>query len=131
MILIDSSGWLEYFGDGLNADIFAEALFKSKGDIIVPTIVLYEIFKKVLSNVGEEQALQIIGQLKRYRVIPLSEDISLMAAKISHEYKLPMADSIIYAAAKVHNAEVWTQDEDFKDLKSVKYIKKKKIRHNR
>ncbi|MEW5693769.1 MAG: PIN domain-containing protein [Candidatus Hydrogenedentota bacterium] len=75
--------------------------------------------------------MQVIAQLKRYKNILLDEDISLTAAKISCEYKIPMADSIVYATARINQAEVWTQDNDFKNLPNVKYFKKKKSRHNR
>lgn len=131
MILIDSNGWIEYFTDGPNSDIFAAAIYESKGNIAIPTIVIYEVFKKILNEAGEEKALQVIGQLKRYKIIVLDEDIALTAAEISCENKIPMADSIVYATAKTMQAEVWTQDDDFKDLPNVKYFKKKKARHDR
>ena len=125
MILVDSSGWLEYFAAGPNADFFAKAILGSE-EILVPTIVFYEIFKKILIERGEEPALQTIGQLHKYKIVDLDEDLSLSAARISHEHKIPMADSIIYATAKKYGAAVWTQDEDFQNLPNVKYIKRKK-----
>ena len=124
MNLIDSSGWLEYFSDGPNADVFTEPIIASSEPIIIPTIIIYEIFKKVLSERREDAAIQTVAQLKKYRSIPLDENIALSAAKISYDRKIPMADSIIYASAKRYDAVVWTQDEDFKDLPNVKYILK-------
>lgn len=125
MNLIDSSGWLAYFTNGPNSDFFAKAIL-SVEEIALPTVVFYEIFKKTLSDKGEEAALQTIGQLHRYKIVDLDEDLSLSAARISHEHKIPMADSIIYATAKRFGATLWTQDEDFKDLPNVKYVPRKK-----
>lgn len=125
MNLLDSSGWLAYFTDGPNSDFFAKAILATE-EIVVPTIVFYEIFKKTLSDKGEEAALQTVGQLHKYKIVDLDEDLSLSAARISNEHKIPMADSIIYATAKKFGASIWTQDEDFKDLPNVKYIQRKK-----
>lgn len=125
MILIDSSGWLEYFTAGPNANRFEKIIVAHATELVVPTIVLYEIFKKILLDKDEEHALQTIGQLKKFRIIPMDEDLSLSAAKISKEYKLPMADSYIYATAKKFKATIWTQDEDFIGLENVVYIEKK------
>lgn len=124
MILIDTSGWLEYFANGPNADFFATAI-KNDTDIIVPTIVLYELWKKILREEGEEKAVEFVAQLKKFEVVPLDENLSISAATISFENKLAMADSIIYATAKKYNATLWTQDSDFKALENIKYIEKK------
>ncbi|OGF64130.1 MAG: twitching motility protein PilT [Candidatus Fischerbacteria bacterium RBG_13_37_8] len=122
MNIIDSSGWLEYFADGPHAPFFADAITKSNpDDIIVPTIIIYEVFKKILDEKNEDIALQVIAQLKRFHVVPFDEDIALAAAKISESYKIPMADSIIYATAKKYDAWIWTKDDDFKNLPKVKY----------
>ncbi len=125
MNLVDSSGWLAYLTDGHNSDFFAKAILGTE-EIVVPTIVFYEIFKKTLSDKGEEFALQTIGQLHKYTVVDLDEDLSLSAARISHERKIPMADSIIYATANKFGATIWTQDKDFKDLPNVKYVQRKR-----
>ena len=124
MILIDTSGWLEYFANGPNADFFAAAI-KNDSNIIVPTIVLYELWKKIFREEGEEKAVEFVAQLKRFDVVPLDENLSISAATISSEHKLAMADSIIYATAKKYNATLWTQDSDFKTLDNIKYIEKK------
>ena len=122
MNIIDSSGWLEYFADGPNANFFAKPILKKSVQIIIPAIIIYEIFKKILIEKGEDVALQTIGQIKKYKIIPLDDDMALSAAKLSFDLKLPMADSIIYAAAKKYKAVVWTMDEHFKKLSGVKYI---------
>jgi predicted nucleic acid-binding protein len=123
MIIIDTSGWLEYFTGGPNSNLFSTAI-KNNPKIIIPTIILYELWKKISREKGEDKAIELVAQLKRYDIIPLDESLSISAAKISNDYKIPMADSIIYATAKKYNATLWTLDSDFKDLNDVKYIEK-------
>lgn len=124
MIIIDSCGWLEYFADGVNADFFSTPI-KDNSEIIVPTIILYETWKKISRERGEDKAIELVAQLKRYKIIPLDEELSIAAAKISNENNFAMADSVIMATAKKYNATLWTQDSDFKDFENVKYIEKK------
>lgn len=124
MNLVDSSGWLEYFSDSPNADFFSKAL-KDKHDLIVPSISLYEVFKVVLRERNEDDALQTIAVMQQCQVIDLTSQISIQSAINSIKYKLPMADSIIYTTAQLYNAVLWTQDIDFKNIPNVKYITKK------
>ncbi len=124
MTIIDTSGWLEYFTSGPNSDFFSTAI-KKDPNIIVPTIILYELWKKISREKGEDKAIELVAQLKRYEIVPLDESLSISAAKISNEYKIPMADSVIYATLKKYNATLWTQDSDFKDFENVRYIEKK------
>jgi predicted nucleic acid-binding protein len=123
MNLVDSSGWLEYFADGKNANIFAPVIQNTK-ELIVSTINLYEIYKKILSERAEGGALEAVGIMQQAKVIDVDAAIAFQAAKMSFELKLPMADSLIYATARLNDAIVWTQDYDFKDLEEVKFIKK-------
>lgn len=123
MNIVDSSGWLEFFADGRNADRFSEPL-ADKSTLLVPTVIIYEVFKIVLRERGEGAALQAEALLRQGRVIDLSEDIALRAARLSLTHKMPMADSIILATAKVHEAVIWTQDENFKGLDRVRFFKK-------
>jgi len=123
MNLIDSSGWLEYFADGPNAKKYIEPL-EALEDLIVPTICMYEVFKVVLRERNEDSSIQAIAVMKQGTVIDLSQDIALQAAKISLDFKLPMADSIILATAAKYEAMVWTQDADFKGKPFVKYFAK-------
>ncbi|MBD3330640.1 PIN domain-containing protein [Candidatus Peregrinibacteria bacterium] len=123
MNIVDSSAWLEYFADTKNAKNFAAAIENTKR-LLVPSIVIYEVFKKVLIEKDENLALKVAAHMKQGRIIDVDLDISLSAAKIRAEKKLPMADSIIYACSLRHNATVWTQDKDFKGLKRVKYFEK-------
>lgn len=123
MIIIDTSGWLEYFTGGPNSNLFSTAI-KNNPKIIIPTIILYELWKKISREKGEDKAIELVAQLKRYDIISLDESLFISAAKISNEHRIPMADSIIYATAKKYNATLWTQDSDFKDFDNVKYIEK-------
>ncbi len=124
MNVVDSSGWLEYFADGPNAEFFAPAIGKVS-DLIVPSVSLYEVFKRVLQQRGEDEALQSVGLMAQGTVVDLSMAIALNAAKVSVDFKLPMADSIMLATARVYGATLWTQDADLKDMTGVQYIEKK------
>ena len=124
MNIIDSSGWLEYFADGPNASFFARPLQKT-GDLVVPTVTIYEVFKVVLRQRNESDALQAVALMQQGSVVDLTAGIAIMAAKISTEQRLPMADSIILATAHTYGATIWTQDSDFEGIDGVQYIAKK------
>lgn len=124
MNVVDSSGWIEYFTEGVNAKFFTPPI-RNVENLIVPTICIYEVFKRLLAELGEDSALQAIGIMAYGREIDLSRQIAMEAAQISTERKLAMADSIILATAQANNATLWTQDEHFKGMKGVKYIMKK------
>lgn len=123
MNVVDSSGWLEYFADGPNAEFFAPAV-ENVEELIVSTINLYEVFKRVLQQTGEDGALQAVAVMRQGTVIPVEDTLALAAAKLSAALKLPMADSIILATARAHEATLWTQDADFREIDGVKYIQK-------
>lgn len=125
MNLVDSSGWLEYLADGPNASFYEKPLGVS-GELIVPTLCLYEVFKVVLRERGESDAIQAAALMQQSRLAELTGDVALLAARLSLKNKIPMADSIIAATAALFKAVIWTQDEDFKALEGVKYIPKKK-----
>ena len=124
MNVVNSSGWLEYFAAGPNAAFFEDAI-EATGDLIVPTVSVYEVFKKILLERGETEALRAIGFMQLGTVIDLTSSIALSAAKISVELKIPMADSIMLATAREFGAVLWTQDIDFKGLGGVEYVGKK------
>ena len=123
MNIVDSSGWLEYFSDGPNADCFGEPL-GNVPELLVPTIILYEVFKVVCRQRGEDSALQATALMQQGRIIELSSSIALLAAKLSLEAKIPMAGSIILATAQTTDATLWTQDNDFEGLQGVRYFPK-------
>jgi predicted nucleic acid-binding protein len=124
MNLVDTSGWLEYIADSINSVNYEKAIVNIE-ELIVPTIVLYEVFKKILNDHNEDKALLVTAHMKLGCVVELDESIAINAAKISSEKKLPMADSIIYATAERFNAVIYTQDDHFSTLNNVKYFKKK------
>lgn len=121
--VVDSSAWLEYFAAGPNAVHFREPL-KQVDRLIVPTITLFEVFKIVHRQRGENAAIQAVALMKQGREIPLDGSLAMQAAQLSLEFKLPMADSIILTTARTHRAEIWTQDDDFKGLEGVHYFPK-------
>ncbi len=120
MNVVDSSAWMEYFIDGPNASYFSEVIEKVT-DLLVPTICIYEVFKKVSKDRGEAAAFDAISQMKLGKVIDLDEDTALIAARISIAHKLPMADSMILAVARASQATLWTQDDDFSGISGVRY----------
>ena len=123
MNVVDSSGWLEYFADAANADFFAEAI-ADIDNLVVPTISLLEVFKRILQQRGENSALQAVAHMRQGRVVPLDAEIALGAAKLGVENELPLADSVILATSYRHRATLWTQDSDFEGLEDVRYIAK-------
>ena len=125
MNIVDSSGWLEYFAGGANAKRFAGPL-KDPASLVVPVITIYEVFKIVLRQRGENEALQAVAAMQKGAVCDLTVSIAISASQISLHLpkKLPMADSIILATAQQHDATIWTQDADFKGLPKVKYFPK-------
>jgi predicted nucleic acid-binding protein len=120
MNLVDTSGWIEYFFGGSNAAFFT-APIENTDELIVPVVCLYEVFKKVNQTVDEARALQAVAQMKQGLIVQITEEIALRAALISLRYKLPMADSFVYATGQMEGAEIWTQDSDFKGLPGVHY----------
>lgn len=124
MNVVDSSGWLEYFADGPNADFFSRAI-EATAELLVPAVSLYEVFKRVVQQRGEGDALQAVALMQQGRVIELSSPLALSAARLSLEHRLPMAGSMILASAKAHGATLWTQDSDFDGVPGVKYKGKK------
>jgi toxin FitB len=123
--LVDSSAWLEYFADGPNATFFAPAIEKTS-ELIVPTIVVFEVFKRVLQQRSRRAALEAVAVLRHGRFVELTPSLAIAAAAVSHSRKLPMADSIIIATARAENATIWTQDADFDGLPDVEYRAKKR-----
>jgi predicted nucleic acid-binding protein len=122
--LVDSSGWLEYFADGPNAAFFAPAIERAAG-LIVPTIVVFEVYKHVRKQRDRHDALEAVATLCAGRIVDLTLTLAIVAAGISHSEKLPMADSIILATARAENAVIWTQDADFEQITGVKFRAKK------
>jgi predicted nucleic acid-binding protein len=124
MNIVDSSGWLAYFADEPNAKHFLTPL-KDTASLVVPTVTIYEVFKVVLREAGENKALQAAVAMRKGKVVDLTSSLAIAASRLSLAHNLPMADSIILATAKDFGATIWTQDSDFKDRDDVKYFPKK------
>jgi toxin FitB len=124
MNIVDSSGWLAYFADEPNAKHFLTPLNDS-ASLVVPTVTIYEVFKVVLRESGENDALQAAAAMQKGTVVALTVPLAIAASKLSIEHTLPMADSLILATAREFNAILWTQDSDLKDINNVKYFPKK------
>lgn len=123
MNVVDSSAWLEYFADGANARHFTKPII-DLSHLIVPSITLFEVFKRIVQQRDENVALQAAALMRQGDVIDLDRNLALSAAKLSHAIKLPMADGIILATARKYGALVWTQDADFKGMEKVRYFSK-------
>jgi toxin FitB len=122
--VVDSSGWLEYFADGPNADFFEEAI-EEEASLVIPSISIYELFKRLLAEPdGEEAGFLVIAAMQRGEIVDLDAELALDAARISRETRLPMADSIILATARANDAILWTQDADFEGIEGVEYVRK-------
>ena len=121
MILVDSFGWIEYLAEGQLAERYAEYL-TDLAEVVTPTIVLYEVYKKLMRERKEEESLFVVAQIMKTKVVPLSEEIALSAAEIGLKYTLPMADAIVYATAVKETCPVVTSDPHFKGLEDVIYL---------
>ena len=120
MNVVDSSAWLEYFADGANAGRFARVIEKPE-QLLVPSITLLEVFKRICQQRDESAALQYVAVMQQSTVVELDGALALRAAAIGLRHKLPLADSVVYATAQQANAVVWTQDSDFEGLPGVRY----------
>ncbi len=123
MIIVDSCGWLEWFTDGKLADQYKRYLVDSD-NILMPAIIIYEVYKIIKREVGEEKALFAVGYMKKSQVIPFDANLALAAADIGLHEKLAMADAIIVATAQAHNCRIISSDSDLKDQANVEYIPK-------
>lgn len=124
MIVVDSSGWLEFLTDGPLADEYAVRLRQPLA-VITPTIVMYEVYKQSKRLRSEEEAMDAVAAIQKTRVMPLTDELALTAADLSLVHKLPMADAIVLATARAHDAEVITSDRDFEGVPGVVYWPKK------
>lgn len=124
MNVVDSSAWLEYFADGSHASEFAAPIEKPN-TLLVPSITLFEVFKRIAQQRDEGAALQCVAVMQQGTVVDLDAALALLAAAMSLRHKLPLADSIVYAAARRGGATLWTQDADFGGLPGVRYFAKR------
>jgi predicted nucleic acid-binding protein len=121
MILVDSCGWIEFFTDGPRAAEYSKYL-NNLSRVITPTIILYEVYKKIKKERTEDAALFAISLINRTKLVPLTESIALTSADLSLQYSLPMADAIVYATALEEKCQIITSDIHFKDMEGVVFI---------
>ena len=124
MNVVDSSAWLEYFANGPNASLFA-APIEDPDRLVVPSVTVYEVFKRVLQQRDEHHALRAVAAMQQANVVDLDLPLALAAARLSVETRLPMADSLVLATARAHDATLWTQDADFEGVPRVRYHAKR------
>jgi predicted nucleic acid-binding protein len=124
-MVLDSSGWLEFFADGPYADEFASRL-RQPTSVITPTVAIYEVYKWIKRERSEEEAVQAVATMKKTRIVDLTEEIALSAADLSLAHGLPMADSMMLAAARAHRAELVTTDAGFDGIPGVTVFSKKR-----
>jgi predicted nucleic acid-binding protein len=120
-VVVDSSGWIEVFTNGAQAEHFV-ALMADERALVVPAISIFEVFKWVLREHGEAQAIQAAAVMQCGQVVDLDTRLALAAAQISHALQLPMADSIILATARDHQARLHTMDSDFRGIADVEWL---------
>jgi predicted nucleic acid-binding protein len=121
--VVDSSAWLEYFADGPNAGCFAVPV-QAVQKLIVPTITIFEVFKRVYQQRGRNMAFRAVAQMRLGRVVDLDRKIAVAAARVGLAHKLALADSVVLATARAWDATLWTQDDDFEGIRSVRYSAK-------
>lgn len=121
MNVVDSSAWLEYFADGPNAEVFSKAI-ESPDTLLVPSLCLFEVFKRICQQVGEDEALKKVALMEQGQVMDLDRATALEAARLSLAHRLPMADSVMLATARRNGATLWTQDADFEGIEGVRYL---------
>ena len=124
MNVVDSSAWIEYFTGGPNAKFFEPPIL-NRAELVVPTMVLLEVYKHIRRHLGRDEALKAVAGMKQGEVQDLDERLALYAAEIGVEHGLPLADSVILATARLHEATLWTQDSDFEGMDEVRFKRKK------
>jgi len=125
MNVVDSSGWLEFFANAENANFFSKAI-QDSSHLVVPTLSIFEVFKRILQQRGENDALLAVATMQQGQVVDLTSSLALAAAKVSTIEQLPLADSVMLATARIYHATLWTQDSDFKGKTDVRYIEKRR-----
>lgn len=121
MNVVDSSAWLAYFAGTRNANVFAAPIERPE-ERVVPTLTLFEVFKRVLVQRGETDAVRAVSIMRSgSRTVDLDAGLAITAARLSATAPLPLADAIILATAQAYGAVLWTQDADFRDLPGVEY----------
>ncbi len=124
MNVVDSSGWIEFLVGGPNAGFF-ETPLNDVDELLVPSVIILEVYRYVLRKEGREKALSVAATMRQGRTIDLDVGLAIEAAELGASHGLPLADSIIYASTLTHEATLWTQDADFEGLDHVEYRSKR------
>jgi predicted nucleic acid-binding protein len=125
LIVLDSSGWIEFFADGPHAEEFATRL-RQPANVLTPTVAIYEVYKWLKRERSEDVALEAVATMKKTRIVDLTEEIALVAADLSLAHGLAMADSMMLAFASIHRAELVTTDSGFDKVPGVTVFSKKR-----
>jgi predicted nucleic acid-binding protein len=121
VIVVDSCGWVERFAGSPHGELYAAAM-QDPAEILVPAVCLTEVFRLLAREAGEPAALVGVGVMRQARVVAFDADFAIGAARVGRALGLPLADSIIYATAQAHGAEMWTHDEHFRGLPGVRFL---------
>jgi predicted nucleic acid-binding protein len=124
MNVVDSSAWIEFFNGGPNAKFFEPPILATD-ELVVPTMVLLEVYKHIRRHQGRDEALRAVAGMKQGRVQDLDERLALFAGEIGVDLGLPLADRVILATARLNDAVLWTQDSDFEGMEDVQFKQKK------
>ena len=123
MNVVDSSGWIEYLSDGPNAAFFSEPI-EDEAKLLVPTLSLFEVYRHLVRHVGRDEGLTVVAAMRQGTIVALDDRVAMNAAEVSVATKLALADSIMLATARAHDALFWTQDADFDGLDGVRLKRK-------
>ena len=63
--------------------------------------MLYEVYKKIKREKGEEKALLFTGRLSATHVVQLTESIAYLGADVSMRHGLAMADELCTRRPKI------------------------------
>jgi len=126
LIVIDSSGWVEFFTDGPLAGDYASRLRKLSA-VVTPVIVIYEVYKRLKRDLSEDDGIVAVSVMQRTLVVAIDQEIALTAADLSLEHGLAMADAMVLATARKFHAELVTSDRDFEGVAGVTYLPKIRV----
>lgn len=121
MNVVDSSGWIVFFGEAADRPHFREVI-EARDHLIVPSIAIYEVYKWMLRERDADAADLAVATMAQARVVELDRDLAIDAAVLATRHRLAMADAVILATARSFAATLWTQDADFSGIEGVRYI---------
>jgi predicted nucleic acid-binding protein len=123
MILVDTCGWIEYLVGSPLAEVFASSL-ETPAELLVPTLVQYELYKWAKRERDEAKALEAVSLTEDATIVPVDTEIALIGADLALEHGLAMADALILAVARKHGADLVTCDAHFAGISGVRYTRK-------